>query len=313
MASNVETMFYVKEKPWHGQGQNVSVAPNSKDALKLAGLDWRVDQKKVFVDGYSVPQYKANVRSSDGKVLGIVSDKYKIVQNVDAFEFTDGLLSNGDIEVKYETAGSLASGKKVWMLMRMPTTTILGDSVEPYMVFTNTHDGSGAIKVAMTPIRVVCQNTLTLALSGAKRTWTTKHMGNMEQKMHEAQITLGLAKEYMDNLEEMADIMQQVKITDDDIKDFLNLAYPIPFGKTATERKIANAEYMRANFMNLYKNIGDIKKFGSNGWYMYNATSDFISHMQSLRKTSSLEENRFIDLVNGNKILDIAQQFVLKR
>ena len=313
MASNVEQMFYVKEKPWHNLGVRCEQAPNSKEALKLAGLDWTVDQRKIFVDGYSVPQYKANVRSSDGKVLGIVSDKYKIVQNKDAFEFTDGLLSNGDIEVKYETAGSLASGKKVWMLMRMPTTTILGDNVEPYMVFTNTHDGSGSIKVAMTPIRVVCQNTLTLALNGAKRTWTTKHMGNMEQKMHEAQVTLGLAKEYINNLEEMADTMQQTKITQDDIKDFLNLAYPIPFGKTATERKVANAELMRANFMNLYNNIEDIKKFGSNGWYLINATSDFVSHMQTLRKTSSLEENRFMDLVNGNKIISLAQDFVLSK
>jgi phage/plasmid-like protein (TIGR03299 family) len=162
MSANVETMFYVKEKPWHGLGERVEDALNSKQALEKAGLDWKVLQKKVFVDGYSVPQYKANVRSSDGKVLGIVSDKYKIVQNVDAFEFTDNIIGNGEIEVKYETAGSLASGKKIWLLAKMPTTTILGDDVEPYMVFTNTHDGSGSIRVAMTPVRVVCQNTLTM-------------------------------------------------------------------------------------------------------------------------------------------------------
>ena len=111
-----------------------------------------------------------NLRDIDNAALGIVSDRYKVVQNEDAFRFTDDLLGEG---VSYETAGSLQGGRKVWMLAKMPHRYIIaGDEIAPYLVVMNSHDGSSGIKVAMTPIRVVCQNTLNLALNSAKRIWT---------------------------------------------------------------------------------------------------------------------------------------------
>ena len=160
MPANVETMFYVREKPWHGLGTEVQEAPTSADALIYAGLDWEVIQKNVYTeDGSLIAGYKVNTRSTDDVPLGIVSDRYKVVQNEDAFQFTDDLLGAG---VTYETAGALQGGRKVWMLARMPHRYIIGgDEIAPYMVVMNSHDGSSGIKVAMTPIRVVCQNTLT--------------------------------------------------------------------------------------------------------------------------------------------------------
>lgn len=313
MAANVETMFYVKEKPWHGLGERVEEALNSKDALRMAGLDWTVDQHDVVVDGVVVPNYKANVRSSDNKVLGIVSNRYKIVQNVDAFEFTDAIIGNGEIEVKYETAGCLANGKRVWMLAKMPDVDVMGDVVEPYMVFTNTHDGSGSIKVAMTPVRVVCQNTLTLALNKANRIWTTKHMGDMESKMHEAEISLGLAKAYMEEFTETAEILQQKHISDNVLTEFLEIAFPIPKfdNNLPIDRKVANAIYMRDTFLSWYKSIDDVAKFRRTGWELYNLMSDFISHMTPLRNTKSLAENRFMSMVDGNKSLQLTQDFIM--
>lgn len=97
MSANVESMFYVREKPWHGLGVRVEEAPTSIDALVLAGLDWQVTQKNVYTqDGYLIPGYEANIRSTDDSALGIVSDKYKVVQNEDAFQFTDDLLGAGE-------------------------------------------------------------------------------------------------------------------------------------------------------------------------------------------------------------------------
>ena len=111
--------------------------------------------------------YKANVRDSDRKILGVVTDRYKVIQNQEAFAFTDALLGEG---VRYETAGSLQEGRRVWLLARLPREYIIaGERISPYMVFSNTHDGSGAVKTALTPIRVVCNNTLNLALRTAKR------------------------------------------------------------------------------------------------------------------------------------------------
>ena len=121
MPANVETMFYVREKPWHGLGTKIKEAPTSADALVFAGLDWDVIQKNVYTEnGSLIPGYRVNLRSTDSAALGIVSDRYKVVQNSDAFQFTDDLLGAG---VTYETAGALQGGRKVWMLARMPTAT----------------------------------------------------------------------------------------------------------------------------------------------------------------------------------------------
>ena len=123
MSANVETMFYVREKPWHGLGTEVKEAPTSADALVYAGLDWDVVQKNVYAeDGTLISGYKVNTRSTDNTALGIVSDRYKVVQNEDAFKFTDDLLGAG---VTYETAGALQGGRKVWMLARMPHRYII--------------------------------------------------------------------------------------------------------------------------------------------------------------------------------------------
>lgn len=190
MAANVETMFSTREVPWHGLGRIVSEAPTSKEALQLAELDWEVIQKDIItVDGYNIiPGFKANVRSTDDKVLGIVTDRYKVVQNKEAFEFTDLLLGEG---VKYETAGSLQGGRRVWMLARLPYQYVINsEEITPYVVFTNSHDGSGAIRVAITPVRVVCSNTLNLALSTAKRCWSCNHVGDINGKLEDARNTL---------------------------------------------------------------------------------------------------------------------------
>lgn len=150
MAANVESMFYIRETPWHGLGTKVQEAPTSKDALILAGLDWHVIQEPVYTGKNELVQgYKANVRNSDRKVLGVVTDRYKIVQNEEAFSFTDALLGEG---VRYETAGSLQGGKSVWLLAHLPHEYIIsGERISPYLLFSNTHDGSGAVKVAITP------------------------------------------------------------------------------------------------------------------------------------------------------------------
>ncbi|MBE5965297.1 MAG: DUF932 domain-containing protein, partial [Lachnospira sp.] len=193
MAANVETMFYVREKPWHGLGTRVEMAQTSEEALRLSGLDWTVLQESIYTDdGAVIDGYKANVRDSDRRVLGVVTDRYRIVQNSEAFAFTDELFGNG---VRYETAGSLQEGKKVWLLARLPREYIIsGERISPYLVFSNTHDGSGAVKVAVTPIRVVCNNTLNLALSTAKRSWSMVHTGDIKGKIQEAKDTLFLAE-----------------------------------------------------------------------------------------------------------------------
>ena len=114
MAANVESMFFVRETPWHGLGTRVMEAPTSKEALRLAGLDWKVIQEPILTTRNEIiPGFKANIRDKDHRVLGVVTDRYKIIQNDEAFAFTDALLGAG---VRYETAGSLQNGRRVWLL-----------------------------------------------------------------------------------------------------------------------------------------------------------------------------------------------------
>lgn len=197
MAAFVESMFSVREKPWHGLGTIVKEAPDSREALRLAGLDWEVVQSPIFTTHGKVEGFKANVRSTDRQVLGVVTDRYKVVQNTEAFAFTDSLLGEG---VQYETAGSLMGGRKVWLLARLPREFIIaGERISPYLVFSNTHDGSGAVRVAVTPIRVCCNNTLNLALATAQRSFSMIHTGDIRGKIHEAKQTLFMADQYMED------------------------------------------------------------------------------------------------------------------
>ena len=199
MSANVESMFYVRTAPWHGLGTKVIEAPDSEGALVAAGLNWNVVQEPIYTrEEEMIDGYRANVRDSDRRVLGVVTDRYKIVQNREAFAFTDELLGEG---VRYETAGSLQGGRRVWLLAHMPREYIIsGERISPYLLFSNAHDGSGAIKVALMPIRVVCQNTLNLALNTAKRSWSMNHTGDIRGKMQEAKDTLFMAETYMDEL-----------------------------------------------------------------------------------------------------------------
>ena len=298
MSANVETMMYVREKPWHGLGTKVEEAPNSADALRLAELDWEVEQKPVYAEGVMVPHYKANVRSTDGKVLGIVTDRYRVVNNSEAFAFTDALIGG---DVRYETAGSLSGGRRIWLLAKMPEAKVAGDAVEPYLCFTNTHDGSGAVKVCMTPIRVVCNNTLNCALSGAKRFWSIKHVGDINAKISEARESLELADRYMVELDQFADRMANKTVKDEEIQKILKELFPIEDDDSDLTKR--NAERMRTEYMTCLF-MPDIAKFRGTAWGAINAMSDLVGHVAPNRKTRNYQENNWGRIINGHALLD---------
>lgn len=307
MAANVETMFYTREKPWHGLGTRVEVAPTSADALIMAGLDWEVLQESIYTDaGHKIAGYKANVRSTDKKVLGVVTDRYKVIQNAEAFEFTDTLLGNG---VRYETAGSLAEGKKVWLLARLPREYIIGgERISPYLVFSNTHDGSGAVRVAVTPIRVVCNNTLNLALDTAKRSWSMVHTGDIKGKIQEAKDTLFMAEEYMDNLGREFERLRKIQMSDEQVREFIELLLPVE--KNASLAQLRNIKKLREDMASRYFDAPDLQNVGNNAYRFINAVSDFATHANPLRRTANYNENLFARTVEGNPLIDRAYQMV---
>ena len=307
MPANVETMFYVREAPWHGLGTKVEEATDSGTALQLAGLDWNVVQSQIVtVDGLLVPNFKANIRENDNTALGVVSNRYRIVQNTDAFAFTDALIGEG---VTYETAGSLQNGRKVWILAKLPQRYIInGDEIAPYIVFMNSHDGTGAIKVAATPIRVVCQNTLNLALSTAKRTWSAVHTGDIQGKLTDARETLALASKYMTELGRNFNELSRKHVAVDMAEKIIRELIAIDEQMPATQKK--NLQRQRDDMLYRYHEAPDLKNLDHNAYRLVNAVSDFATHSDPVRRRSNYQESLFAKVVDGHALIDRAYEMV---
>ena len=296
MSHNLESMFYVGERnvPWHKLGTMVQEAPNSEEAIRLAGLDWEVKSLPIYLQNNQVIEgLVANTRVFDYQVYGVVTPKYKIIQNNEAFQFTDHLLGR---DVKYETAGSLQKGKVVWLLAKMPNFTILGDEIENYVVFTNSHDGKNAVRVAVTPVRVVCQNTLNLALNGASRIWSTRHMGNIQDKLHEASRTLELTHLYVSRLTEYAERLANTTLTN--AHTFVENLFPMP--NTFSDRLIRNINERRSELLFRYENAPDLNQIRGTAWGMLNAVTDYITHSEPQRKTEQSKERLFSSVITTN-------------
>lgn len=327
MAANFETGFSANNiTPWHGLGEIISDAPTSDDAIKIAGLDWEVKPMPIFDQfGHELSGYKVNTRMSDNMPLGIVTDRYRVVQNAEAFAFTDALLGEG---VKYETAGSLASGKTVWMLARLEGTTLAEENIDPYLVFTNNHDGKGAVRVAITPVRVVCQNTLNLALRQASRHWTCAHKGDVQGKLDEAYMTLSNADLYMKALEEEFGELKLKTVTDKQVKDMtdklLELEFNALYNKALRKGKVIELKEelkrqkyeeklnrKRNDILTIYHEKPDLVGTERSAFRFVNAVSDYATHTDDHKQTRYYQENLFMRTADGHPLIDTAYQIAL--
>lgn len=279
---------------------DISSATNVNEALQISQLDWKVNSKFIYDEnGKPYEKFKANVREDDDKLLGIVTDRYQIVQNWDAFDFVDNLVSEG---FKFDKAGQFRDGRSIWVMGSLPETQILGDDISNNVVFVNSHDGSSGVKVMMTPVRLICSNMINLALRKADRIWATKHTGSIYTKLEEAKHTLGLANKYMTELNEEAERLAQIKITDTEIEAIFDTLFPIDPNKDS-ERKINNVSIIKDNFVQCY-NAADIAQFKGTVYGAVNAMSDLVSHKIPIRDSQNFYENNWNRLINGHPDLD---------
>ena len=237
-----DAFFSVQEKAWHGLGQIVTDYPTSSEAIKFAGLDFEVSKQPLFTydqlnanpdtapDGIQIaelemPNYFATVRKDTHQILGVVGSKYEVVQNKTAFTFFDSLLT-GDTGIKYETAGALGMGEKIFITAKMPDVIKVSskDIIEKYIFLTTTHDGSGSIMAAFTPIRIVCNNTLNMALRNHSNAVFIKHTANAEQKLQEAARIIAITATTSEQLETLFKKWARVRITDAELLKLISLA-----------------------------------------------------------------------------------------
>lgn len=288
--------------PWHGLGTVVAGAPTSEDAIRLAKLDWDVIQYPVYANNSRVENYFANMRSDTNTALGIVKGRYKVVQNVEAFDFVDEIVGNGEVEVHYETAGSLFNGKRIFLLCNLPEQTLVGDKVRNYLFFTNSHDGSSSLTAGITNVRVVCNNTLQMAIKGAPRIWRCRHTESIKEKQAQAQRSLGLATKYLGSLNEVAEGMATKLVNE---RAFFEHLF-----KASNLSEKASAEVFET-VHDLYHIKPDLQNFKGTAWGLYNAVADYVSNGEPMRKTKTYEERKLADWFDGYKLLNTAQSILI--
>lgn len=284
MVANIETMMSVRQVQWHGIGTIVEEAPTAADAIKLAGLDWLVQKRPIYCDGLPIDGRVATVRELPAtlfeparkNVLGIVSPNYQIVQNAEAFDFFDNLIGT---EALYETAGSLGNGEQIFLTARIQKGwTIADDDISSYLLLTNGHDGQHALKAAITPVRVVCQNTLAIALNRAykaRRVWTLFHHKNISDKIKEAQEALGLTARYMSALVDFGNRAADQKLSPATIEALVD---EVLKPETETKQSAKTLERRKSMFEQCY-NADDIKQYRGTAWGVFNALSDYETHV----------------------------------
>ena len=288
--------FYALTPAWHGLGTVVDQAPTSEAAIKLAHLEWEVTQQPIYTDSSQqtlacgadkaqVAGWCANVRKDTGDVLGVVTDRYTPVQNSEAFSFCDGLLADGVI--KYESAGAMRGGKVIWMLTQMPGRTdevAEGDNLDRYILFTNTHDGSRAALVLPTSVRVVCMNTLRLALErGRGNALKIRHTGEIADKLEAARIAVGLVNSLFDANLDTARKLASRRLVHEDFIAYLDRLMPLK--RDASERTNKHRQEVRAKIKdNFYidprQQLGTIRQ---SAWAAVNAVTQFVDHQAERR------------------------------
>lgn len=218
------SFFSVKEKAWHGLGQIVQDYPTSQEAIIHAGLNYSVEKRPIFTADAEIKTHFATVRTDTAQILGVVGSKYEIVQNETAFTFFDALVKDGGIQ--YETAGALGNGERIFITAKMPDVIRIGrnDDIEQYIFLTTSHDGSGSIMAAFTPVRIVCNNTLSAALRNHSNAVYIKHTANAEEKLKEAARIMSISQQTGEMLEHLFNQWAKTRVSDAETKKLIRLA-----------------------------------------------------------------------------------------
>lgn len=308
-----DEVFTAGKPAWHGLGRNVREAVTSAEAMKMAGMDWKVLEAPLYgmtrpgtpdkVEGMTfISDKKLNYREdAEGKAiqLGVVGDGYVPIQNSEAFEFMDGLIGEG--AARYETAGAIKQGRRVWMMAQLPGALTVGsaeDQVRKYLLLCNGHDGGMALRAFFTPIRVVCANTLRAALNGKEGGVTLRHTGGIKDKLAEARRVLGLATKHYEDLGAAFNRFYQEAMSLSAAEDYFKAVVP---DNSRAENK-ARTENIRGFMLNGFKAGRGASIAGRTLWGAYNAVSEYADHTKFERQGLKAEsaDGRFESIMLGS-------------
>ena len=317
MAHMVETMAYAGLTPWHGLGVNVEGNLTPLQMLIAADLDWTVSCRQMFThtgteidegtEIIPVVSHFVLVRDNDDQPLGPVGPRFVPTQNRDAFEFFKRFTSVGDMSM--ETAGSLRGGKQVWGLAKIKDGFTLagGDEVQGYMLVAVSHEWGKANEIRFTPIRVVCNNTLTMALRDQRSNGIFKmpHVKAFDQEVIvEAEIALGLASEKMLEYKQNATFLASKSYTKEDVVTYIADLFQPELVKQqevieneSDVRKIARRQTMVDDFKRIPSSVyqaleegpgATLKSAKGTWWGAYNAVTFIVDHKWGYNRDAAL-------------------------
>lgn len=305
MSHEFETGFFVHEPAWHGLGTVLDEAPTMEDAIIQAGLDWKVktcplytnfgvnfidnEQCEANTGSVFTPSHKAVVRETDNKLLGIVGKMYTPVQNIDAFSWFDTLLQNNDATL--EAGGSLCEGRKIWVLAKMnidSADVVKGDEVCPYLLFSNTHDGMMSVWIQFTPIRVVCNNTLTVAMSNRYKdelkgkALRIKHTMNVSENLVIAKQLIDVTSQLFTDQLDAYRLFTKKDMTAEELHKYYLDVFKDPNKEITDEDIDKDLTRREAAIINLFENGSgtDIPGVSGTVWAAYNAVTEWVDHFR---------------------------------
>ncbi|HLY73297.1 MAG TPA: DUF932 domain-containing protein [Planctomycetota bacterium] len=281
MSKNVETMMYHGTRPWHGLGIALDHPANSAEAIRAAGLDWRVELFTASAVGMPIPGAQGVVRMDRREPIAVVGQRYVPIQNTEAFGFFDQLIGEG--HAVYETAGALDRGRRIWLLARLPghVWVTREDSVGKYLLLTNSHDGTSPLRALFTPIRVVCENTLRAALGeGQSSGIKVRHVGDIRDKAKEARRLLGISLKYYDAFAGQAQAMAGCALKREALDLYLKSLVPDP-EDVDPSRAVATRESLVRLFETGKGN--DLPTVRGSLWAALNAVSELVDHERPVR------------------------------
>jgi phage/plasmid-like protein (TIGR03299 family) len=264
----------IRPSPWHNLGIELNHPKTARDAIEKAGLDYTVVKKPLELKTGLQQDAYATVRTDTDEVLGFVNESYEPIQNIDAFTFFDALVSED--EAIYETAGVLGYGERIWILAKLPGYIKVhgNDIVNKYLLLTNSHDGRSHVRVKLTPIRVVCNNTLTCALQGAGEV-QIHHTPNALRDLEQAGTILGLSNSLYEKLDVMFNGMANKKITEEQLREYVQALVP----DNEEAENTARTEEIRNSVLWLHDSGRGAHLARGTLWGAFNSVTEYTDHM----------------------------------
>ena len=295
MAAGIEEkdgMMYTGETPWHKLGVKLNNPATAAEAIAAAGLDWEVARQPVFVgsglesqfnqDFIEIPNKVAIVREDTGEAFAVMGSNYQPVQNTEAFRFFDEMVGLG--EAIYHTAGSLYNGRRVWILAKLPEDieVIPGDPINNYILFMNSHDGTTAMRVINTPIRVVCWNTLTAALRTSEGFYA-KHTRNILSKVSQARNVLNLATAHRDIMAKQIDRLVNTRMDESATADYIKNVYNFKQGESYDDQDYRSRNSYMATLELLNHPTNTLGGIQGTQYAAFNAVTYYIDHLRPVK------------------------------